>query len=156
MLNANRVLALIIGTLSLAYIFAAFQIPVFPIPRPVDSDALPKLLGVLMLGLAVWLFFEHPQIDEAQDEDDTEAKPTPFAKWQPVVVTAIAIAVYATALSTLGFVLASVLLTFGLTWLYGYRRHGLNAIVAVAVPVGLYLPLTRLMDIYLPRGILPF
>jgi len=155
MLNANRILALIIGTLSLAYIFAAFQIPIFPIPRPVDSDALPKLLGVLMLGLSVWLFFERPQAAEVQ-EDEKDAEPGLFKRWQSVVVTAAGIAIYATALSTLGFVLASVLLTFGLTWQYGYRRHGLNAAVSVAVPLVLYLALTRLMDIHLPPGILPF
>lgn len=157
MLNANRLFALIIGALSLAYIFAAFQIPVFPIPRPVDSDALPKLLGVLMLGLAVWLFFERPQVAETADVDAQEgAKPSLFAKWQPVVITALAIAAYATVLSILGFVLASFLMTFGLTWHYGYRRHVMNAAVALAVPLGLYLAMTRLMDIHLPSGILPF
>jgi len=157
MLNANRILALIIGSLSLVYIFAAFQIPVFPIPRPVDSDALPKLLGVLMLGLAVWLFFERPQADETAEEDPLEGiKPSAFAKWQSVVITAVVIAFYATALSTLGFVLASFLMTFGLTWQYGYRRYVMNAVVALAVPLVLYLGMTRLMDIHLPRGILQF
>ena len=156
-MSTNRILALIIGLLSLVYILAAYQIPVFPIPRPVDSDALPKLLGLLMLGLAVWLFFERPQAAEAAEEDAPEtAKPGAFAKWLPVVITAVAIAAYATVLSTFGFVLASFLLTFGLTWQYGYRRHGLNAAVALAVPLGLYLAMTRLMDIHLPRGILPF
>lgn len=156
-MSTNRILALIIGLLSLVYILAAYQIPVFPIPRPVDSDALPKLLGVLMLGLAVWLFFERPQAAEAAEQDpQDDAKSGTFARWQPVIITAAVIAAYATVLSTLGFVLASFLMTFGLTWHYGYRRHGLNAAVALAVPLGLYLAMTRLMDIHLPRGILPF
>lgn len=152
-LNANRVLGALIAVLSLVYLYAAYQIPTFPIPRPIDSDAFPKLLGFVMIGLAVWLFFERP--------DDEDAAPSLSAgeqirRWLPVVVTATAIAVYAASLQTLGFVLASFLLVAGLTWFYGYRRHLVNAAVALAVPLVLYLVMTRLMTIHLPRGLLPF
>ncbi len=151
--NANRVLGALIAVLSLVYLYAAYQIPTFPIPRPIDSDAFPKVLGFVMIGLAVWLFFEHP--------DDQDAAPSlspgeQFRRWLPVVVTATAIAVYAASLQTLGFVLASFLLVAGLTRLYGYRRHLVNAAVALAVPLALYLVMTRLMTIHLPRGLLPF
>ncbi|WP_180682490.1 tripartite tricarboxylate transporter TctB family protein [Tepidicella baoligensis] len=152
-MSANRILAVIIGLLSAAYLWAAFQIPVFPIPRPVDSDAFPKLLGVLMLGLSVWLFFEKD--GAAAPTEEGEAVRTPWERWQPVVVTSVAIAVYAFALGWMGFVLASFLLTAGLTWFYGYRRHGINAIVSLAVPLGLYLVMTRFMNIHLPAGWLP-
>ncbi len=153
-MSANRILAVIIGLLSAAYLWAAFQIPVFPIPRPVDSDAFPKLLGVLMLGLSVWLFFEKDEKTVAPAEEG-EAVRTPWERWQPVIVTSVAIAVYAFALGWMGFVLASFLLTAGLTWFYGFRRHGINAIVSLAVPLGLYLIMTRFMNIHLPAGWLP-
>lgn len=153
-MSANRILAVIIGLLSAAYLWAAFQIPVFPIPRPVDSDAFPKLLGVLMLGLSVWLFFEKDET--AAPAEEGEAVRTPWERWQPVVVTSVAIAVYAFALGWMGFVLASFLLTASLTWFYGFRRHGINAIVSLAVPLGLYLVMTRFMNIHLPAGWLPF
>jgi len=154
-MSANRLLALVTGILSLAYLYGAFQIPVFPIPRPVDSDAFPKLLGVVMLGLSVWLFFEKDASAPAGagDEEDTRSA---WPRWQPVVVTSVAIALYAGLLAWLGFVLASFLLTAGLTWFYGYRRHTVNAVVALTVPLGLYLIMTRLMNIHLPAGVLPF
>jgi putative tricarboxylic transport membrane protein len=152
-LNANRVLGALIAVLSLVYLYAAYQIPTFPIPRPIDSDAFPKVLGFVMIGLAVWLFFERPD-----DEDVAPALSAgeQFRRWLPVVVTATAIAIYAASLQTLGFVLASFLLVAGLTWFYGYRRHLVNAAVALAVPLVLYLVMTRLMTIHLPRGLLPF
>lgn len=152
-LNANRVLGVLIAALSLAYLYAAYQIPTFPIPRPIDSDAFPKVLGFVMLGLSVWLFFERP---DGQDERSVLSLGEQVRRWLPVVVTATAIAVYAATLQTLGFVLGSFLLVAGLTWFYGYRRHLVNAAVALAVPLALYLVMTRLMTIHLPRGLLPF
>jgi len=152
--NPNRVLGVLIGVLTLIYLYAAYQIPVFPIPRPIDSDALPKVLGFVMLGLAVWLFFERPQ------EADPALTALPLSariqRWLPVVITATAIALYAALLAWLGFVLASFLLVGGLTWYFGYRRHAVNAAVALAVPLVLYLVMTRLMTIHLPPGLLPF
>ena len=152
-LNANRVLGVLIAALSLAYLYAAYKIPTFPIPRPIDSDAFPKVLGFVMLALSVWLFFERP---DRQDEGPVRSLSDQVRRWLPVVVTASAIAIYAATLQTLGFVLGSFLLVAGLTWFYGYRRHWVNAAVALAVPLVLYLAMTRLMTIHLPRGLLPF
>ncbi|MFN3987010.1 MAG: tripartite tricarboxylate transporter TctB family protein [Rhodocyclaceae bacterium] len=152
-INANQILAVLIGALSIAYLIAAYRIPTFPIPRPVDSDAIPKLLGYVMLGLAVWLFFERPQA--ASDDAEVDGRAW-IARWMPVAVTSVAIALYAATLQLLGFVLGSFLLAAGLTWYYGYRRHVANLIVALAVPLVLYLVMTRFMNIHLPRGILPF
>jgi putative tricarboxylic transport membrane protein len=157
-MSAHRLIAVIVAVLSLAYLYAAYQIPVFPIPRPVDSDAFPKLLGFLMLGLSVWLFFEKDGA-AAEPEEASEpgaAQPTPWQRWQPVIVSTVAIALYAGLLAPLGFVLASFALTAGLTWYFGYRRHIVNAVVALAVPLGLYLVMTRFMNIHLPSGLLPF
>jgi len=152
--NPNRLLSVLIGVLTLIYLYAAYQIPVFPIPRPIDSDALPKVLGFVMLGLAVWLFFERPQeADPALTALPLSAR---IARWLPVVITAVAIALYAALLVWLGFVLASFLLVGGLTWYYGYRRHAVNAAVALAVPLMLYLLMTRVMTVHLPPGLLPF
>lgn len=152
-LNANRVLGVLIAILSLAYLYAAYQIPVFPIPRPIDSDAFPKVLGFVMLGLSVWLFFEKSEKTDEASSLDLKAQ---LQGWLPVVVTASAVAVYAATLQTLGFVLGSFLLVAGLTWFYGYRRHWVNTAVALAVPLVLYGVMTRLMTIHLPRGVLPF
>ncbi|MCD8513499.1 MAG: hypothetical protein LRY63_09295 [Nitrincola sp.] len=57
-LNINQLLAIILFVFSLGYLWMAFQIPVFPIPRPVDSDAFPKMLGACLLILSVFLFLE--------------------------------------------------------------------------------------------------
>ncbi len=158
--RANQILAVVIAVFAAWYLYEAFQIRRFPLPRPIDSDLFPKVLGFLLLGLAGLLFFVREAIDEAA----MEAAPTaadepenPFWRrpWTRIVVTAVAVGIYAAALQPLGFVLASFLLVAGLTVYYGYRNHLMTVATAVAIPLLFYLVLTRLMTINLPAGLLP-
>lgn len=55
-LNTNQWLALVLALVAVAYLAMAWQIPTFPLPRPVDSDLFPKVLGVSLLLLAALLF----------------------------------------------------------------------------------------------------
>jgi len=157
-LNTNQWLALVLALVAAAYLAMAWQIPTFPLPRPVDSDLFPKVLGVSLLLLAALLFFEKPSAIAGADEIDHEATNGPllFTPWARVIVTALAIAAYAFLLVPLGFVLASTLLSVGLTAYYGYRRHGVNLAASLGVVLALYLTMTRVMDVYLPTGVLPF
>ncbi|XUO82742.1 tripartite tricarboxylate transporter TctB family protein [Halomonas sp. KM007] len=157
-LNTNQWLALVLALLAAAYLAIAWQIPTFPLPRPVDSDLFPKVLGITLLLLAGLLFFEKPVPLAGADEIDEEATNGPllFTPWARVVITAVAIAAYAFLLVPLGFVLASTLLCTGLTAYYGYRRHGINLAASLGVVLALYLTMTRVMDVYLPTGLLPF
>ncbi|ATH77293.1 TctB protein [Halomonas sp. 141] len=157
-LNTNQWLALVLALFAAAYLAMAWQIPTFPLPRPVDSDLFPKVLGVTLLLLAGLLFFEKPVPLAGADEIDEEATNGPLllTPWARVVVTAVAIAAYAFLLVPLGFVLASTLLCAGLTAYYGYRRHGINLAASLGVVLALYITMTRVMDVYLPTGLLPF
>lgn len=157
--NVNRVLAVVIGGVAVLYIWMAYQIPAFPLPRPIDSDLFPKVLGFVLLGLSVLLFFEKNNVDEqAGVVSDEEASAVPLLVRPPmkVVVTSLAIVLYTFLLKPLGFVLASFLLCYGLAWYYGYRQHVVNFMTSAGVVVAPYLLMTRVMDVYLPRGILPF
>lgn len=158
--RANQILAVVLAVFAVWYLYEAFQIRVFPLPRPIDSDLFPKVLGFLMLGLAGLLFFVREAIDEAAMEAAPAAADEPESPfwqrpWTRIVVTAVAVAVYATLLQPLGFILASFLLVAGLTVYYGYRRHVVTLGVAAAIPLVFYLVLTRLMTINLPAGLLP-
>lgn len=153
---SNRMLALVLAVLALAYLWMAFKIPVFPIPRPIDSDAFPKLLGFVMLGLSVWLYFDTSEQTQVQEESDASSgKVSAWQRWQPIVITSLAIAIYAAALGTMGFVVASALLTAGLTYYFGFKKHTVNALVSFLIPFLLYILMTRVMNIRLPAGWLP-
>ncbi|MCG6658997.1 tripartite tricarboxylate transporter TctB family protein [Halomonas campisalis] len=156
-LNVNQILALIIALFSIAYLVVAFQIPTFPLPRPIDSDLFPKVLGFTLLGLAGLLFLEKPKTQDIPDTPGPEAlaQPLLLRPWSRVVITSLAIAAYALLMVPVGFVVASTVLAFGLAWYYGYRRHGVNLATSIGVVLALYLTMTRIMDVYLPTGILP-
>lgn len=157
-LNVNQILAMCLALVAVGYLALAWQIPNFPLPRPVDSDLFPKVLGFTLLGLSLLLFLEKPQSQDIPDEldPDEQALPLLLKPWSRVVITSISIATYAVLLPTLGFVLASSTLAFGLTWYYGFTRHGINLAVSLGVVLALYLTLTRIMGVYLPTGVLPF
>lgn len=160
-LGANQILAIVLAIFAVGYLVLAFQIRVFPLPRPIDSDMFPKVLGLLLLGLSVILFLEKPkEADEAEHADvaapAAEARSFLRQPWMEVAVTAAAVALYALLLRPLGFLVVSVALVAGLTWYYGYRNHLVNLAVAVAAPLILYLVLTRGLGIHLPRGVIPF
>ncbi len=156
-LNTNQILALVIALFSVGYLVVAFQIPQFPLPRPIDSDLFPKVLGFILLGLAVFLFLEKPKAEDIPEEPSPEAfnQPWLLRPWSRVIITSLAITAYALLMVPVGFVLASTVLTFGLGWYYGYRRHGVNLATSLGVVLALYLTMTRIMEVYLPTGILP-
>jgi putative tricarboxylic transport membrane protein len=73
-----------------------------------------------------------------------------------IVVTSVAIVIYALSLDTLGFVLCSWVLSSGLAYFYGYRKHLANIVTIGVVVNGLYLLMTRTLDVYLPNAPLPY
>lgn len=158
-LNINQLLAVILLVFSLGYLWMAYQIPVFPIPRPVDSDAFPKLLGLILFILAVFLFFEkntHEKVAEAKAE---EGQPALVGIRNPKVQvfgTAVAVFAYAFLIEPLGFLAASISLGFGLAYWFGYRQHWINLATVGGIVLSLYLLMNKVMGIYLPTGILPF
>jgi putative tricarboxylic transport membrane protein len=158
-LNVNQVLGLILAAFSVVYLALAFQIPDFSLPRPIDSDHFPKVLGTTLLILSALLFLEKPQardIPDAADQAEAAALPAWQRPWARVIITTLAIAAYAALLVPLGFVLASMLLAVGLTLYYGYRRHVVTLVTTLGVVLGLYLVMTQAMNVYLPTGVLPF
>ncbi|WP_417580889.1 tripartite tricarboxylate transporter TctB family protein [Nitrincola sp.] len=158
--TTNQLIGIILLIFSLGYIWMAFQIPVFPIPRPVDSDAFPKMLGAGLLVLSLLLMFEKQAQPNEDASDDSEPAPekSAFTKRPAVQVmgTSVAVLAYALLIEPLGFLLSSVLLGFGLAYWFGYRQHWINLLTTGGVVLVLYLLMNKVMGIYLPQGVLPF
>ncbi|KGK43173.1 tricarboxylic transporter TctB (4TM)subunit [Nitrincola sp. A-D6] len=159
-LTANQLIGIILFVFSLGYIWMAFQIPVFPIPRPVDSDAFPKILGVGLLILSIVLFFDKQASTKVDFPDAAELLPEDAALSKrpavQVMGAAAAVLAYALLIEPLGFLLSSALLGFGLAFWFGYRQHWINLLTTGGVVLALYLLMNKVMGIYLPQGVLPF
>ncbi|RAU17316.1 tripartite tricarboxylate transporter TctB family protein [Nitrincola tibetensis] len=154
-LNPNRIIAILIFLMSIGYLWMAFQIPTFPIPRPVDSDAFPKILGWTLMLLSIFLFFEKSAVSAEKEEEPAQVLSFSKRPAVQVAVTGLAIVIYAFSIEPLGFLLSSILLGFGLAYWYGYRKHFVNLGTMVTIVLSLYLLLNKVMGIHLPQGILP-
>jgi putative tricarboxylic transport membrane protein len=169
--SSNRILALILGLFSIGYLIMAIQIPSFSLPTPVDSDLFPKVLGISLLLLSIFLFFEKENKEEEQKnkEDATEEQESKEANEeqhtiderltqkanQTVFIVVCAIGLYIFLFEILGFLLSTFLFTFIMTYFFGYRRHWVNGTVALLIAMVLYFGMTKGLDIYLPQGWIP-
>ncbi len=174
-LNSNQVIAIILLIFSVFYLYHAYQIPDFMIPRPIDSDLFPKVLGFVMVVLAVFLFFTKDKeeaitlVDEETKEtfekidqemkEHTEVDTSTLPLWrQPkaqVLVTMISILFYIYFLEKAGFVLTTLTYTFAMTIYFGYKKHMITLLVSAFISMGFYFLLTKGLGVYLPKGILP-
>ncbi|KOX12565.1 hypothetical protein ADL05_21840 [Nocardiopsis sp. NRRL B-16309] len=67
-----------------------------------------------------------------------------------------ALVAYIAVFELLGFILSTALYLGSMTWYLGYRRHLVNAVVALTLPFAFYAGMTWGLDVTLPSGPLPF
>lgn len=152
MLNTlNKKVSLFLIVLAAGYLYAAYNLKKYPYV-PVDADAVPKVLGYLLIGLAIILFFDK----SSETEEDKEKRNVPKKEIPMMLGVGVLIFLYIFLLEILGFVVTSALFIFGCSLFLGYRRHVMNAVVSITVPLVMYITFTYLLNIVLPQGILPF
>ncbi|WP_096187259.1 tripartite tricarboxylate transporter TctB family protein [Evansella halocellulosilytica] len=167
--NANRTISVILFFFSIFYLFIAFTgIKEFRGSVAIDSDVFPKILGVFLFALSIFLFFEKREKPEGEESDEknenaglankNEGNSThwmynPSAK---IVVTVGAFLLYIFLFSRLGFVISTWLYLFLMPIYYGYKKIVVNLIVATVFSVGAYYAISEWLGINLPSGILSF
>ncbi|MBE1458869.1 putative tricarboxylic transport membrane protein [Nocardiopsis terrae] len=161
-----------VGLFAIGYLVLAFQMPDYTaVSVPVQPSTLPRWLGVVLLVLAVLLFFQRAPVDEAAAADSTstdgtstDADPAQDAARlgrlaDPRLEIGLfvgALVAYVALFEPLGFVLATALYLGSMTWYLGYRRHLVTATVALSLPFALYAAMTWGLGVVLPSGPLPF
>jgi putative tricarboxylic transport membrane protein len=75
--------------------------------------------------------------------------------WLAPAGVAACLAGFAIALEYAGFVVSAFLFILAVSRVLGSRSLIRDLIVAVVLPLAVYLPFTRLLDIFLPAGVLP-
>ncbi|MBB3038217.1 tripartite tricarboxylate transporter TctB family protein [Hoyosella altamirensis] len=172
----QRTLAIAVGALALVYTFFATQISEFTaVEVPVQPSTLPKGLGAVLLLLAAVLFFQRgepksvaqaavPAVVKARAaateavaaEDEGPRLGRTGNQAYEIGLFVASMCLYAFAFERLGFIIATAAYVFLVAWYLGYKRHLVNAIVSIAVPLILYLSITTGLGVALPTGVLPF
>ncbi|OJF12913.1 tripartite tricarboxylate transporter TctB family protein [Couchioplanes caeruleus] len=96
---------------------------------------------------------------DSAEESGPEAEVTPEEQhkpgwWAPAGVLA-ALVGFAVALEYAGFVVSAALFTVATARVLGSRNLVRDLIVAVLLPIAVYLGFTRFLDIFLPAGVFP-
>jgi putative tricarboxylic transport membrane protein len=119
----------------------------------VGAGFMPKVVGVLLIGLALALAVEiaRGRLGEAEEaEGDVDVRNT---KWVPLGVCIAAALVFIAGVEPLGYIIVSTIAFWLTAWAMGARRHFRSALIAVVLSVVVYVAFTRLLDITLPAGV---
>ncbi|HLR71279.1 MAG TPA: tripartite tricarboxylate transporter TctB family protein [Pseudogracilibacillus sp.] len=153
LVRRNRILGIFLFVFSLIYLYFSFRLPPYDLV-PVDSDVVPIVLGIILMILSIILFFS-----KGSEEDEAKQKkliPENIKDLYMILIVVGLIFIYIWFLERAGFVVTSVLFIFVTTYVLGYRRHIINLIVSVSIPLAFYFVFSSLLEISLPKGILPF
>lgn len=150
-LTVNRGISLVLITIALVYLIMAFQLPEYAFV-PVDSDLIPKMLGICLLILGICFFFA-----KDIDTEEQKAKRT-IPKKETFMLLAMMglILAYITVLEVVGFIIMTALFILVSTRLLGYKKWIVNASTAIIFSIGVYSLFNYGLSIRLPAGILPF
>ena len=153
---ADRIIFIVTVILAAVYLYATEQFPSLELGDPLGPKAFPRLLGVGLLMTAVALLagiLRAPKTAEANGEGKKSRDDRHY-----LIVTAAVVwtGLYFAVFTWLGYAIAtSVYLLALMAW---FHRGKWKTNLSTSVLYGFisYLMFTRLLDVSLPRGILPF
>lgn len=145
--SLNKKLSVALFVIAIFYLVLAFQLPEYALV-PVDSDAIPKILGFLLLILSIILFFSK--------DEQKKGISLPKKEIGMLLGTAGFILLYIFLLEIIGFIIMTTLFIFISSRFYGYKNYLTNGIVSIVFSIATYLLFSELLMVRLPSGVLPF
>jgi putative tricarboxylic transport membrane protein len=147
----NQRISLVLFFIAIVYLILTYQLPSYAYTE-VDADMIPTALGWILIFLSILLFFSKDSETEAQ-----KARRNIPKKDIAVLLTVGAfIFVYIMLLEILGFIIITALFIYFCSWFLGYQKHFTNIAVSILFPLFMYIVFTMLLNISLPKGLLPF
>ncbi|ASN04653.1 tripartite tricarboxylate transporter TctB family protein [Virgibacillus necropolis] len=145
----NKKVSIFLILSGIFYLVLSFGLPSYEYV-PVDADIVPIGLGIVLIILSIILYFVKDQ--EKKENDDRISKSE-----LPVILGVIGfIILYIFFLEIIGFIITTVLFLFICSLFLGYKKHFINAIISLSIPILIYLLFDSFLQIQLPTGILPF
>lgn len=108
-------------------------------------------IGVLLLGL---LFLLRTTAQPDRDLIAEVASEEASTDWPTILLTFVALVVYAALLKPLGYALATGLFFPIVTRIFGSTRLGRDAVIGMALGLIIYLSFTQILGVRLPAGLL--
>lgn len=147
-----------LGVLALGGYFAlgAFDIRVLPGYARIGPRFFPLVVALGLLVCGALLLIQALRGKAAPPEATEDADSSAPTDWRAPLLLSLALLADILLMRRLGFVLASTLLFWLAAVAFGNRTHLRTLLVGFALASGVYLAFTRLLDLRLPQGVLPF
>jgi putative tricarboxylic transport membrane protein len=114
----------------------------------VRPSTFPNLISYVLVLLSVFLIYNSPQ----SSRDATRIEDKRFS-WFVVLCIALLFTYYV-GVRLIGMLPASIVILFVLIRLYGFRSWYLSILIALIVPILLFVFFEKLAQVQIPRGIL--
>lgn len=118
----------------------------------------PRIVGVSGVAITLWALasaIRSPQDDEVDTLDDEIGDADLGKHPRLLAVMILAAGVFVATLISLGAIISSAVFLAVMLSLLNRGRHLANAVVAIGIPLVMYLLLQTLLNAGLPQGILP-
>lgn len=147
-----------IGIIGIIYLIEAFKLPLGRLSYP-DRGFIPVIIGLALIAFSAIQFIlevffpqlaNEKSIDIGEEDNGKEAAAYPK---KPVIIT-VALLMYCALFNTLGFVVATIPLTFVCLRVMEYKSWWVSLIVAVVITLVTYFLFVEWLGVYFPSGIL--
>jgi putative tricarboxylic transport membrane protein len=155
----DRVIFVCILILAAVYFYATAQIPSLDIGDPLGPRAFPRLLGIGLLVTAGILFMEMWKARKAEVAENADEEPHAHGDYQHYFIVAAVViwtSLYFAVFEWLGYILSTAVYLIVLTGYFNRGKWTANILTSVLFGIGGYVMFSKLLDVNLPRGILPF
>lgn len=147
-----------LGSLGLGGYFlqGAFAIRVLPSYARVGPRFFPFLVALCLLLCGAVLLLQAVRGERGVPEEAEDADASAPTDWPVLAVLAVALVLDLLLIRPAGFVLASTVLFWGVALGFGDRHLLRTPLIGFVLASLVYLAFTRLLDLTLPAGVLPF
>jgi putative tricarboxylic transport membrane protein len=147
--------ALFLGALGLLVIVSALLLPESRIARgPVGPEAVPLVVGGLLLVTAVFLAVDVARGGRGEPEGGEDIELTGRSDWRTVLMLAAAFIANAVLIEPLGWVFSGAILFWGAAFALGSRHYLRDAAIAFALSFGSWYLFQLGLGITMPPGVL--
>ena len=147
--------ALFLGALGILVVVSALMLPESRIARgPVGPDAVPVLVGGLLVVVAVFLAIDVWRGGRGEPEGGEDIELTGGSDWKTVGMLAAAFVANALLIEPLGWVFSGAILFWGAAFALGSRHYIRDALIAFALSIGSWYLFALGLGIVLPPGLL--
>lgn len=152
----DRVIFVCTLILAAVYFYATAQIPSLEIGDPLGPKAFPRILGIGLLITAGMLFMEMWKARKAEEPKDAGGEQQDYHHYFIVAAVVVWTGLYFAVFEWLGYIVSTAVFLIVLTAYFNRGKWVANVLTSVLFGIGGYVMFSKLLDVNLPRGILPF